>query len=210
MGEYQKQIDNLKAQAQKFIELQEAEKRKKAEAEANKARSRKELMLWLERFIDTHIRFGTLTAAHVETYLIEYRKSYGDDASIAKYIGIVAQLLTHPFYGVESNTHRVGNGGLIFKGKTYKDAKELYEALVGLMAGVDPLDSQVWFDYLLTQVFDDPTFLPAEVLLPRWRTDFVPKLVQLVELEKNSLQVPDLDLLNTDDVFVIQSLLGSF
>jgi len=191
----------------------EENKRKQAEAEQAKfkAESRKALMLWLERFIETNIRFGTLTAAHVETYLIQYRKAYGDDAAIAKYVGIVAQLLTNPFYGVESTTHRVGNGGLIFKGKTYQNTKELYEAIVELMAGVDPLDSQVWFDYLLTRMFDeDPTWLPAEVLMPRWRTDFVPKLRELVEQEKNSVQVPDFDLMTTDDIFVIESLLGSF
>lgn len=211
MGEYQKYIDDLQAQTKKFIELQEAEKRKKAEEEANKARSRKELMAWLGRFIDANIRYGSLTAAHVETYLIQYRKTYGDDAAIAVYVGIVAKLLTHPTYGVESTTHRIGNGGLIFKGQTYKDTTELYEAIVELMAGVDPLDSQVWFDYLLTQMFEeDPTWLPAEVLLPRWRTDFVPKLREYVEQQKNILQVPDLDSMNTDDIFVIESLVNSF
>ncbi|WP_414567698.1 hypothetical protein [Nostoc sp. CCY 9925] len=210
-GDFQKYIDEQLATLKLLQDQQEAERRKKAEEEANKARSRKELMLWLERFIDAQIKFGTLTTDHVETYLIQYRKEYGDEAAIAKYLGIVAQLLTHPFYGVESTTHRVGNGGLLFKGKTYANTKELYEAVVELMAGVDPLDSQVWFDYLLTRMFDeDPTWLPAEVLLPRWRTDFVPKLIQLVEQAKNSVQVPDLDILSTDDIFIIESILGSF
>ncbi|MBC1236292.1 hypothetical protein [Nostoc sp. 2RC] len=211
MGDFQKYIDEYKAQIKLFEDQQEAERRKKAEEAANKARSRKELMLWLERFVDTQIKFGKLTASLVEAYLLEYRKSYGDDAAIARYVGIVAKLLTHPFSGVESTTHRVGNGGLIFQGKTYKDTTELYEAVVELMAGVDPLDSQVWFDYLLTRMFDeDPTWLPAEVYLDRWRTDFVPKLRELVELEKSSLEVPDMDLMTTEDIFVIESLLGSF
>lgn len=210
-GDFQKYIDEHLAQAKLFQDQQEAERRKKAEEAAAKARSRKALMGFLGQFIDAQIKFGTLTPAHVETYLIQYRKEYGDDAAIAKYVGIVAQLLTHPFYGVESTTHRIGNGGLIFKGKTYENTKELYEAFVELMAGVDPLDSQVWFDYLLTRMFDeDPTWLPAEVLMPRWRTDFVPKLIQLVEQEKNSVQAPDFDLMSTDDIFVIESLLGSF
>ncbi|MBN3889423.1 MAG: hypothetical protein HWQ43_09685 [Nostoc sp. JL31] len=202
------------ANHQKMIDELFAEQAKKQQAEADQARlkaeSNHQTMLFLERFMDASIRVGSLNSSQVELYLTQIRKAYGDQATICKYVSVVTRLLTHDFYGVESNTFRPGNGGLIFKGESYKDSKELYEYFVSFMADFDPLDSQVWFDHILTQVFSDPTFLPAEVKREEWRTRFVPKLQELVEEANNSVSLPDLDSLTTEDSFLIQSLMGGF
>ncbi|MBN3872293.1 hypothetical protein [Nostoc sp. JL33] len=190
---------------------EQSRKQKIAEDSARaKAQSRQATMLFLERFVDQQIKTGGLNSTHVETYLTQIRKEYGDQAMIGKYVSIVVRLLSHDFYGVESTTHRPGNGGLIYKGESYKNSKELYEYFVEFMAAFDPFDSQVWFDYILLETFVDPTKLPAEVLLPDYLKLIVPQLQKLVEQDKNSMNVPELSSITTDDAFIIQGLFGGF
>ena len=80
----------------------EEAKRKQAEADQarKKAESRKATMKFLGQFVDTSIKFGTLTSEQVNIYLTNYRLEYGDNAFVAKYLGLVVQLITHPQTGV--------------------------------------------------------------------------------------------------------------
>ncbi|MCC5642740.1 hypothetical protein LC607_07240 [Nostoc sp. CHAB 5824] len=210
-GNFQKYIDEHLAQAKLFQDQQEAERKKKADEARVKAESRKSLMLFLGQFIDSAIKFGTLTSAQSELYLTNYRKEYGDSALVAKYLALVVQLITHPQTGVESTTARFGNGGLIWRGQTYQNSRELCEAVVALLADFNPFDNSiVWFEYLLQEVFAEESAIAAEPYLDRWRTTYVPMIIKLVEQEKNSVQIPDIDNLTTDDLFIIQSLTGGF
>lgn len=208
-GEFQKYIK----EQQKLVDdlIAEDNRRKQVEADNAKAKSesRKALMGFLERFVETSIKAGTLNSSQVETYFIEYRKEYGDNALVAKYVSIVVQLITHPLTGVESpTTHRFGNGGLIWRGKEYKTTKALYEAIVELM-GFEPLNSQVWFDYLLTEAFEDESKLAAAPFTDSWQTEVI-LLRKLVDQAKTALELPNIDILQTDDLWVIQNITGGF
>ncbi|WP_138500647.1 hypothetical protein [Nostoc sp. PA-18-2419] len=201
----QAEIDQHIQELARLQGIEEEAKRKKREEAAKVAKSRRAVMRYLGNLIDVQIKLGNLTPGQVQEYLTQYQKEYGQDAVIAEYLAIVARLLTHEFYGVECTTHRVGNGGLIWKGQSYSGAYELYLAIIDQMAGIEPLESQVWFNYLLTQVFEeDGTFLAAEVLIPRWKTDFVPKLIRLVEADRSRLVLPDIEDLTTEDALYLQ------
>ncbi|MBD2606503.1 hypothetical protein H6G81_18700 [Scytonema hofmannii FACHB-248] len=210
MANRNQDISELNAQLKLLQEQQELEDQRQAAIAAKSAKSRKYLMAFLEQFIDNRVRFGQLTAFQVAVYLPEYLKSYGKEATIVRYVGLVTQLLTNEFYGVECTTKKMGNGGLIWQGKTYENSQALYEFLVDLMGGVDPLGSQVWFDYLLTEFLSDPTFLPAEVLMSdRWKL-YVAKLQRLVERERFSLDDSHSEDMTADDLLIANSFLAFF
>jgi hypothetical protein len=190
----------------------EEAKRKQAEADQarKKAESRKATMKFLGQFVDTAIKFGTLTSEQVNIYLTNYRKEYGDNALVAKYLAMVVQLITHPQYGCESTTARFGNGGLLWRGQTYKNVHELHEALVDLMAGFDPFDNNVvWLEYLLQDLFEDESKLAAAPFTDTWQTEVI-LIRKLVEQSKNAVEIPDINNLTTDDLFIIQSMVGGF
>ncbi|MEH2307621.1 hypothetical protein [Nostoc sp.] len=209
-GNFQKYIDEHLAQAKLFQDQQEAERKKLADEKRLKAESRKATMKFLGQFIDTAIKFGTLTSEQVNIYLTNYRLEYGDNALVAKYLGLVIQLITHPQTGVESTTARFGNGGLIWRGQTYKNCHELHGALVALMADFDPFDNNiVWLEYLLQQVFEDESAIAAAPFRDTWQTEVI-LIRKLVEQSKNAIEIPDIDSLTVDDLFIIQSLTGGF
>ncbi|MDZ8066104.1 MAG: hypothetical protein RMY64_10775 [Nostoc sp. DedQUE08] len=209
-GNWQQYIDEHLATVKKLQAEQEAERQKAADEKRVKAESRKATMKFLGQFIDTAIKFGTLTSEQVSIYLTNYRLEYGDDALVAKYLALVVQLISHPQTGVESTTHRFGNGGLIWRGQSYKNSRELHEALVTLMADFDPFDNNiVWLDYLLQDLFEDETKLAAAPFLDTWQTE-VMLIRKLVEQSKNAIETPHIDSLTTDDLFIIQSLTGGF
>lgn len=202
------------AQHQKMIDELFAEQSKKQQAEADQARlkaeSRKATMKFLGQFVDTAIKFGNLTSEQVNIYLTNYRKEYGDDALVAKYLGLVVQLITHPQTGVESTTARFGNGGLIWRGQTYKNCQELHEALVTLMADFDPFDNNiVWLEYLVQEVFENDSKLAAAPFQDTWKTEVI-LIRKLVEQSKNNIEIPNMNSLTTDDLFIIQRLTGGF
>ncbi|MDZ8089483.1 MAG: hypothetical protein RMY16_28610 [Nostoc sp. DedQUE12b] len=209
-GNWQQYIDEHLATVKKLQAEQEAERQKAADEKRVKAESRKATMKFLEQFIDTAIKFGTLTPEQVSIYLTNYRLEYGDNALVAKYLGLVVQLITHPQTGVESTTARFGNGGLIWRGQTYKNCRELHESLVALMADFDPFDNNiVWLEYLLQDLFEDESKLAAAPFRDTWPTEVI-LIRQLVEQSKNAVEIPDIDNLTTDDMFIIQSLVGGF
>ncbi|MCC5658641.1 hypothetical protein LC608_16935 [Nostoc sp. XA010] len=144
-GHYQKatqerevNLARLKAETARLMEEDLAEKKKIADEKQAKLESRKALMKFLRQFIATSVKFGNVTSEQISIYLTNYRKEYGDDALVAEYLSLAIQLLTHPQTGVESTTARFGNGGLIWRGQTYKNVHELHEALVALIANFDP------------------------------------------------------------------------
>ncbi len=209
-GDFQKYIDEHLAQAKLFQDQLEAERKKKADEARVKAESRKATMKFMGQFVDTAIKFGTLTSEQVNIYLTNYRKEYGDNALVAKYLGLVVQLITHPQYGCESTTARFGNGGLIWRGQTYKNVHELHDSLVALMADFDPFDNNiVWLEYLLQDLFEDESKLAAAPYLDTWQTEVI-LIRKLVEQSKNAIEVPSIDNLTTDDLFIINSMIGGF
>ncbi|MBW4457278.1 MAG: hypothetical protein KME55_33985 [Nostoc indistinguendum CM1-VF10] len=111
---------------------------------------------------------------------------------------------------MESQSHRFGNGGLIWRGQLYQNCKELHESLVSLMADFDPFDNNiVWLEYLLKDLFNDETKLAVAPFLDTWKTEVI-LIRKLVKQSKNVVEIPNIDSLTTDDLFIIQSLAGGF
>lgn len=209
-GNYQQYIDEHLATLKLLQDQQEAERKKLVAEKQAQLESRKATMKFLGQFVDTAIKFGNLTSAQVNIYLTNYRKEYGDDALVAKYLGLVVQLITHPQTGVESTTHRFGNGGLLWRGQSYKNVHELHESLVALMADFDPFDNNiVWLEYLLQDLFEDESKLAAAPFLPTWQTEVI-LIRRLVEQSKNAVEIPNIDSLTTDDRFIIMSITNGF
>ncbi|QHG15662.1 hypothetical protein [Nostoc sp. ATCC 53789] len=217
-GDFQKQqkereanLARLKAETDKLIGEEIAEQKRLTDEKQAKLESRKATMKFLGQFVDTAIKFGNITSEQINIYLTNYQVEYGNDALVAKYLGLAVQLLTHPQTGVESTTARFGNGGLLWRGQTYKNCHELHDSLVALLADFDPFDNNiVWLEYLLEEIFGDEGKLAAEIYLERWRTTYVPMILRLVEQSKNAIEIPNIDSLTTDDLFIIQSLTGGF
>lgn len=203
-------LARLNAETARLMGEAIAEKKKDDDEARLKSESRKATMKFLGQFVDTAIKFGNLTSAQVNIYLTNYRKEYGDDALVAKYLGLVVQLITHPQTGVESTTHRFGNGGLLWRGQSYKNVHELHDSLVALMADFDPFDNNiVWLEYLLQDLFEDESKLAAAPFLPTWQTEVI-LIKKLVEQSKNAVEIPNIDSLTTDDLFIIQGITNGF
>ncbi|RCJ38109.1 hypothetical protein A6769_10170 [Nostoc punctiforme NIES-2108] len=187
-----------------------AEKKKVDDEARAKVISRQATMKFLRQFISTALRFGNLTSSQVNIYLTNYRKEYGDNALVAEYLSLAIQLITHPQTGVESTTARCGNGGLIWRGQTYKNCRELHEALVSLLADFDPFDNNiVWLEYLLQDLYEDDSKLAAAPFRDTWQTE-VNLIKRLVEQSKNAIEIPNMDSLTSDDLFIIEGITGGF
>ncbi|AUT01354.1 hypothetical protein CLI64_13615 [Nostoc sp. CENA543] len=178
--------------------------RKVAEELAFERKSKQKVLELLHQFIKAKIKIGNLTADDVANVYSRFNLSYNPEILELIYVRWAVMLLSHPQYGVELAGHRVGNGGLIWRGKSYKTSTDLYIDIQKLL-GNDPLDSQVWFDYCLQSIFDDGTFLPAEIELDRF-SSFMYQLKELVKLEANPIDIPDKSELTASDMFFIASL----
>ena len=78
------------------------------------------------------------------------------------------------------------------------------------MADFDPFDNNiVWLEYLLQDLFEDESKLAAAPFLDTWQTEVI-LIRKLVEQSKNAIEVPAIDNLTTDDLFIINSMVGGF
>jgi hypothetical protein len=208
MSRLQKAIDNALFTAQELTRQQKEEEDKRKADAAFIKRSEVLRNNYFKSVLEYLIKTGGLSSETVKTYLNNHQKSYGIDALVVEYVRITILLLTNETYGVESLLAKVGNGGLVYKGEQFKDVAELYKHFIDFFSGYEPLPSITWFTYLLTLTINDPTYLPAEVCTPQFKSFFVPKLIELVETENIGLQTPNLEELTADDAFKINNFIG--
>lgn len=205
IAEQTKQLLALETEKKK----QDAEKAKQKAFEYN---SKVRLVQFLEQYLDNQIRLGKLTSETFYDVFRKYRQVYLDlDDQLALFVGTVIKLISHPWYGVECSTAFIGNGGLMYKGETYKDPQKLYEVIFSNILGDladDPFGSSIWFFELLQLHFADPTAFPAYAQIGEVKTRVLPLLQKVVELDKNSRELPDISGLTADDAMYLQSLLG--
>ncbi|ACC79497.1 hypothetical protein [Nostoc punctiforme] len=141
---------------------------------------------------------------------------YGQQKAQELFVSSVIGLLTHKHTGVESATARFGNGGLTWQAKSFNSPQELYKAVLSSLHGedggdFDPLGGHEWFDVILDSLFEDPTFLPAESVMPERFTKYVQGLVAVNQMSRtNPIGLPDADDLTVDDMIYLQSLLGDY
>ncbi|MBD2250993.1 hypothetical protein [Nostoc parmelioides] len=200
LSELEKQIQDLKAAEAKL-------KAQKAAEFASKVR----LVQYLEDYLDSVIKVGKLTP---DTFFAVYRKYaevYQDlDDRLWLFTKTVIKLISHPWYGVECSTQKLGNGGLKYFGKSYANPQDLYKDVLASILGDladDPFGSDVYFYKLLQVHLADETELPADVSLNN-KAITLRILKDFVALEKDPVKAPDLKDLTEDDTFYILSLVG--
>lgn len=165
-------------------------------------------------FLQKSVEKGNLDS---ESYRKIYDRTYslyGQQKAQELFVKSVISLLSHKHYGVESKTAKFGNGGLIFRGQAYDSPDALYKGVMTVLHGelgadFDPLGGSEWFDIVLDKIFEDPTYLPAEICMPEHFTKYVQGLVAVNKMSQtNPVEVPDADDLTLDDMIYLQDLLG--
>jgi hypothetical protein len=190
--ELQKQERELRAQ-------QEAQQAKVNQQKAKVARSALLVLGYMEEFIDNQIKLGVLTRENVADYAVKLNKMTTADRQIEVYIALTVKLLSHQFFGFETKFYRLGNGPIIWKSKEYPSVFSLYQAFQELL-GNDPMDSPEWFLLILQSLSEDPTKLPAEILIPDRLTKLAQDCRKIASYSRMPLELlPDLDALTADD-----------
>lgn len=214
-------------QAQELARLNAEKARQDAEKARQEAKAQNSTLLvikTLEQYLDNIIKVGKLDpeffANAFSAVMNKYSQVFTSETCETLFVATVVKLLTHPLYGVELRGHRPGNGGLIWAGKEFKNPHELFNhilsmtfpeaSILGAVEGTF-LGSEAWFNELLAMIFDpteDPTYLPAEVRLGRFKDTVVAKLRKINELDAQPLELPNLDDLTADDAMYLEAMLG--
>ncbi|MBD2607830.1 hypothetical protein H6G81_25755, partial [Scytonema hofmannii FACHB-248] len=102
------------------------------------------------------------------------------------------------------------NGGLIFKGETYKNTQLLYETITDILGG-DPFDSIEWFNELLGWVLADPTKMAADAYLGGDNfSAYANYCRRVVKAAKEPIKIPDISEFTGEDAAFLATFLGVF
>ncbi|AUB36489.1 hypothetical protein COO91_02401 [Nostoc flagelliforme CCNUN1] len=208
-------LDYLKQQAREMAAEaarahKEAEAAQKAidDAETFKKVSALKTLQALGGAVQKLIKHGLLSNNHSQTYLNQYVKVYGRDKAINEYLRLATLLLSQENFGVETTTARYGNGGLLWKGQSYKSAEELHVAVQELI-GEDPLESVQWIYSILDSVFsDDPGAIVSACSTGERFEGFANLYRREVEAAKQPPYIPNISDITVEDAMLISSFLG--
>jgi hypothetical protein len=163
---------------------------------------REAIKLWIKQ--------GVLTRGQAIVYFDKYLEVFGRDKVEVEYLRIATTLLSHPYYGAEATTKGFWNGGLIFKGETYKNTQLLYETITDILGG-DPFDSIEWFNELLGWVLADPTKMAADAYLGGDNfSAYANYCRRVVKAAKEPIKISDISEFTGEDAAFLATFLGVF
>ena len=198
--------ENAKAVTKAYEDHQNEMQRRINEESRRKTESNNKVLKQIDKYMANRIKYGALGRVNVDEVISRVRIE-GLDYYQAWVVKQTVRILTDPIYGVEKTTEMFGNGGLLLHAKRFEDPIVLYNHVMKLLGGYDPLQSPIWFFEILKLVFDEQNvgFLAAEVELPRFYKDFMPMIFKLLEAYRNPLQEDDMvDLVGEDKWFLMQ------